>query len=384
MQTKTSILVALGVALLFSAVAHAQLNIPSDGSDGAFSPNANVEIDLGLAANGAWTAPGGGNGVYDASKWAVVFKYSSVNIPNGVKVTFKNHPSYAPVVWLVQGNVTIAGELNLDGKVGTGDTVAKLTPTEPGPGGYRGGADGPLGKGAGMGPGGGSDTGYYAGSYGNPQIIPLIGGSGGGFGGMSGGSGGGAILVAASSTVTVSGVISANGISQDWYWWMRGGSGGAIRLIGSSVLGNGVISAMGTQGVGRIRIEAFTSSALLRISPETIAVPPAPTPILWPAENAPTARVVSVDAINAPTDPHAPLVAAADVAIQNSNPVNIVIETKNFPIEGVVQLFITQKFGGRTTLNATRLSGDITSAIWNVQTTLPQGFVTLQTRATQP
>ena len=141
---------------------------------------------------------------------------------------------------------------------------------------------------------------------------------------------------------------------------------------------------MGTEGVGRIRIEAFTSSALLRISPESVAVSPAPSPILWPAENAPTARVVSVDAINAPTDPHAPLVAAADVAIQNSNPVNIVIETKNFPIEGVVQLFITQKFGGRTTLNATRLSGDITSAIWNVQTTLPQGFVTLQARATQP
>ena len=46
--------------------------------------------------------------------------------------------------------------------------------------------------------------------------------------------------------------------------------------------------------------------------------------------------------------------------------------------EGVVQLNITPKFGNRTTLNATRLSGDITSAIWRVQTTLPQGFVTLQ------
>ena len=120
MQTKPTLL-ALGLALILSATAHAQLSIPSDGSDGAFSPNANVVIDLGLAANGIWNTAGSGNGVYDAEKWAVVFKYSSVNIPSGVKVTFKNHPTYAPVVWLVQGNVTIAGELNLDGNVGVAD-----------------------------------------------------------------------------------------------------------------------------------------------------------------------------------------------------------------------------------------------------------------------
>jgi hypothetical protein len=72
------------------------------------------------------------------------------------------------------------------------------------------------------------------------------------------------------------------------------------------------------------------------------------------------------------------------VAIQNSNQVNILIQTENFPIEGVVQLNITPKFGNRTTLNAIRLTGDITSATWRVQTTLPQGFVTLQARATQP
>jgi hypothetical protein len=91
-----------------------------------------------------------------------------------------------------------------------------------------------------------------------------------------------------------------------------------------------------------------------------------------------------VDSVNAPLDPRAPLIAGADVAIQNSNQVAILIQTQNFPIEGVVQLNITPKFGNRTTLNATRLSGDITSATWRVQTTLPQGFVTLQARATQP
>ncbi|MBK8093158.1 MAG: hypothetical protein IPK32_14525 [Verrucomicrobiaceae bacterium] len=122
MKHKTiSILLAAFLGGILAA--HAQLTIPSDGSDGAFAPAANVEIDLGLATTALWNTPGSGNGVYDAEKWAVVFKYSSVNIPAGVKVTFKNHPTYAPVVWLVQGNVTIAGELSLKGKDGTEDVV---------------------------------------------------------------------------------------------------------------------------------------------------------------------------------------------------------------------------------------------------------------------
>jgi hypothetical protein len=79
-----------------------------------------------------------------------------------------------------------------------------------------------------------------------------------------------------------------------------------------------------------------------------------------------------------------PLIAAADVAIQNNSPVQILIETRDFPIEGVVQLAVIPKFGGRSWLPATRLSGDINVATWSVTTTLPQGFVTLQARATQP
>ena len=383
---------SLLLAAFFGALtAHAQLSIPSDGSDGAFAPVANVEIDLGLATTALWNAPGSGNGVYDADKWAVVFKYSSVNIPAGVKVTFKNHPTYAPVVWLVQGSVTIDGELNLDGKPGTIDSTARLIPSEPGPGGYRGGASGPSGWGSGMGPGGTITTNFgnnatYAGSYGNPQIIPLIGGSGLAArytaGQPSGGGGGGAIAVFAANQISLSGTVSAiGGAYADNY-----GSGGAVRLVASVVAGVGQVRCVtsGVNNPGRIRIETNSLTPSLLTFPETIGVPPANPPVIWPAANAPIAKVISVDAVNAPLDPRAPLVAGADVAIQDSNQVDILIETQNFPIEGVVQLNITPKFGNRTTLNATRLSGDITSATWRVQTTLPQGFVTLQARATQP
>ena len=174
-----------GLLLLVSLTpAFAQLTIPSDGSDGAFNPVANVEIDLSLATNNPaiiWSssnAANAGKGIYDRDKWAVVFKYSSVNIPAGVTVTFKNHPSYAPVVWLVQGSVTIAGIVSVNGKNAlTGPGAG--TPTDPGPGGFRGGAAGPAGSGSGLGPGGGNSVanGFYASVYGNPQILPLIGGS---------------------------------------------------------------------------------------------------------------------------------------------------------------------------------------------------------------
>ena len=118
-----SILAGLLLLCSLSSV-FAQLTIPSDGSDSAFNPATNIEIDLSQAITGTWSdnnSANAGKGVYDAAKWAIVFKYSSVNIPAGVTVTFKNHPSYAPVVWLAQGGVSIAGSVSVNGKnAGTG------------------------------------------------------------------------------------------------------------------------------------------------------------------------------------------------------------------------------------------------------------------------
>ena len=43
-------------------------------------------------------------------------------------------------------------------------------------------------------------------------------------------------------------------------------------------------------GYGRIRIETPALAATVRTAPETVAVSPAVVPILWPANDAPTAR----------------------------------------------------------------------------------------------
>jgi len=122
----------------------------------------------------------------------------------------------------------------------------------------------------------------------------------------------------------------------------------------------------------------------LRTFPETIAVRPASPPILWPPANAPTVRIVSVDAVDSPADPTAPLATSADIAIQNNDPVEIILETRNFPIEGVVEVRVAAKFGNYSWQRATNVSGNQTLATWRVTTALTKGFTTLQARATAP
>lgn len=394
---KTIRLIAL---LCLAAVpAGAQLTIPSDGTDGALSPAADVEIDLSQAVTGTWSddnTANAGLGIYDPAQWAIVFKYSSINIPDGVTVTFKNHPTGAPVIWLVSGNATIDGVVDLNGKPGVFGIDA-LAMTEGAPGGFRGGPSGPSGAGAGLGPGGGAGNGGGAAhrtEYGNPSVLPLIGGSGGsGHGGdSSGGGGGGAILIGVANTLTLGGSITCNGGTRvDTSGGDASvGTGGSIRLIAGMIAGDGSLTCAdgfgSTGGVdaGRIRIETGMFSTNIVTQPETVAVPPASPPVIFPPANAPTVRIVSVDAIAAPADPRAPLSANADLTIQNNGPVIVTIQTTNFPIEGIVELRRAPKFGNASWTTANFVSGTLAAATWTVTTTFTDGFSTLQARATAP
>ncbi len=389
----------LTTLLALTAAARAALSIPSDGTDGIFAPATSVEIDLSQATTGAWDASNAatpGKGRYDASKWAIVYKFSSVNIPAGVTVTFKNHPSYAPVVWLVSGSVNIAGTVSVAGKRPANNTIGRLLPAEPGPGGFRGGATGPAGEGAGFGIGGGmsgADQGLYYTRYGNPQILPLIGGSGGSstfnWDRYSGG-GGGAILIGATTSITITGMIDANGgLGLNGNFGPPCGAGGAVKLIAEQVLGSGSIQALNpadTSAYGRIRIETPSMSPSLIINPNTVAVPPASPPQIWPGATAPTVRVLSIDGVAAPADPTARLDTASDVALAKNTPVDVIIQTTNFPSSGVVQVRDVKKYGAATWTNATLTGTGNTFATsnWKATLTFTGGFTTLQARATVP
>ncbi|MCK4625610.1 MAG: hypothetical protein KAV00_09895 [Phycisphaerae bacterium] len=398
-------LLAAGMFAVLGAAAPAsgQIVVPGAyGTDDDFHPYGDITVDLAQAVNRQWDEPPAvlGGGVYDYEKWAVVFKYDGVTIDQGVTVTFSNHPSRAPVVWLVSGDVYINGIIDLDG---TTDGFFN----EPGPGGFRGGGA-YLGTGyqgsAGFGPGGGSilygdsryggeasyatpGNTYYvpvAPTYGNVAIIPLIGGSGGARHGYTGGgSGGGAILIAATGSIVINGQIHANAAGGQKY-----GSGGAIRLVADEIVGTGTLRAdsSGT-GKGRIRVEANLIDLDDPGSPAFTQDFPGETATVWPAETAPSLRILSVGGLDVPTDPRASLsFPRADVTLdQTPMPVELIaVETTNVPGNWRVVVRIVPKLGEDFTVEAGRVSGDDTTSLWHAYVELSSGFSVMQARTYDP
>ncbi len=425
-STRSLLISSVLFCLALSWPAPAQIIVPgADGSDGNFVPLSNTQIDLSLAVPRDWDVPSpvAGRGVYDPIKWAVVFKYASVNIPVGVTVTFKNHPSGAPVVWLVQDSVVVNGTVSLNGADGHGDgSVAKSS--APGPGGFRGGRGkrvaspgsggyGPGGASLGNGTSEGSGAGYATQgrsgnsgfgtpgqTYGNAGLIPLIGGSGGA-GGESitgnidaggGGAGGGAILIAAPNLIRIDGTLRANGGFGAGNWTGGGASGGAIRLIADMVIGDGSLQAFGAApnsnagagGNGRIRIEANAITLTGGGDPVYTSTAPGATAVLWTSPNVPSVRILSLGGQAIPTDPRASLdVPGADVTVPNQGSQLVTIEAENVPIDWALVVRMVPPQGQDMTAQAAYVSGDESLSIWQATLPLPAGFTVLQARAYQ-
>jgi len=392
---------AVATLALSTAAVQAAMNVPSDGSDGALSPASSVEIDLSQAVTGQWddnNAANAGKGVYDPEKWAVVFKYSSVSIPAGVTVTFKNRSPNAPVVWLVQGSVTIAGTVDVSGKPATGPAGSV---TEGGPGGFRGGAatlasePGSAGFGPGGGPFGENRAGAYgemvnsrSGTpYGSATLTPLIGGSGSTafhFAVLDGGSGGGAILIATGGTLTLSGTLRANGglgKSQ-----ALPGSGGGVRLIADTLNAatSALVQATGS-GNGRIRIEMNHGSFAGVSAPAASFSLPGATPVLWPTATQPSLKVTRVGDIVPPADPAARLdFPNQDVSLPGATPTIVTLQASNVPLDWKVYVRVVRRNGTDSIVNATLVSGNAASSVWQATITPAQGFTAIQARAYKP
>ncbi len=409
--------------------ARADIVVPgADGSDGAFNPtDPNTVVDLSLAPTGEWngTNQSPGYGVYDPNQWAVVFRYTSVNIASGKTVTFINHPARAPVVWLVSGSVTINGTVSLNGQNGLPPDMGG-SQSEPGPGGFRGGRGeftiGPKSSG-GFGPGGSRITGsgcnigaagasYGTGgaagtsgslpvppTYGLPWLLPLIGGSGGGGlddttcpttrGGA--GAGAGALLAAAAQTITLGGVVRTNGGNYIIPSGASGGSGGAIRLVADTIQGSGSVYALGgsgytgSAGKGRIRLEANNINMSGTTDPNaSIDTTPFSEPALWPDANAPTVRVISIGGVQVPADPRASFTyPLQDVSLADYAPQTAVIEARHVPLSWTVAVRVIPKSGPDSRVFATYVSGDETLSTWHADLTFPNGFSAVQVRASQ-
>jgi len=410
------------VLMIFRLSALAAITVPgADGTDGTLSISSNTVIDLSQAVEGLWdddNTVAAGAGIYDSNKWAVVFKYSSVTIDNGATLSFANHRGRPPVVWLIDGDVTINGVLDLNGE----DWTTAPSVAEPGPGGFRGGMGYyavSVGASAGFGPGGGftmvDNNGRGAShahtvdsspdAYGNPALVPLLGGSGGGGASSArgGGAGGGAILIVSTGTLEINGTVRANGgnaynqaytTSND----SGGGSGGGIRLVADTFTGSGIVEAQAGGGsdypgaLGRVRMERVVNNntwTSIAPSPSVVGLTAADTALLWPPIMAPTVKIVSIGSEIAPADPLASFgTSGADVAIAQTNTTEVVIETVYVEEASVVKVRLTPRSNASfTEVVASQyqiVNPDPLTIQWTADIPVSSGYSAVQVHVVRP
>src|SRR5438445_73753 len=295
MRTSTALVVASVV--LASHPAHAQFNSGSTGADGALNPSAN--LTLTLPATG-------------------VFNFTTVNIPGGVILRFTRNATNTPATILAQGDVIIAGTMDVSGSAGG---AGSLTGTLLGP---NGGAGGP---------------GRSAGGAGANRVVSAT---------------GGAVRLVA-NTVGRNGTIDVNG--GDRIGGFFGGSGGFFF--------NGAGSA------GRLRLESFTNTAVLNF----VAVPPTtissslPNPAVL--ANAPTLRISSIAGVATPGVAQGSFVTP-DITLPagTTNPVPVTITAANIPVGTVVTLTVQGFVGTVSSVTAT-LGGTAASSSATASLTIP-------------
>ena len=217
------------------------------------------------------------------------------------------------------------------------------------------------------------------------------GGSNGG-----GGAGGGAILIACAGTLTIGGVLHANGGTEYGNQGAGGGSGGGIRLVANNLAGSGTVQCLGANdqsygGVGRVRIERVVNNNSIQVSPDPSVVPltAGSTPLIWLPTNGPTATIVSVGAVSAPADPRASFgTYGPDVTLPLSTNTTVVVRTVNAETASQVLVRITPRANGQfTEIPATLVQTNSLSPLtltWVASVPVSAGFSSVLARVIRP
>ncbi|MBI1291095.1 hypothetical protein GC173_07605 [bacterium] len=349
-----------------------------------------------------------------------VYHFTSVTIPANVTVKLRaDRCGYHPVYWLSSGPVLIAGTLDLNGEIPVEVPYGMITrPTIPGPGGFPGG----VGEASelalaqpGLGPGGGqfpsasgshATAGYLAFGfppYGNPFLVPLIGGSGGAGSPrdnglnpirtvLSGGAGGGAILIASDASIVVAGQILALGGDKldgreggvfPQVYLSGAGSGGAIRLVAPSISGSGKIATRRGEfdfspapgGDGRVRMEALedTFSGPVLGSSRRVTLLDS-TPLGLPSDSPTgTVTVTRIAGVAVPVRPGGGF-AAPDLEMDDAAPVQIEIEARHVPIGTTVTVYLFNETSFLESIVSEPLTGNIASSSTTASAALKHGF----------
>jgi hypothetical protein len=236
-------------------------------------------------------------------------------------------------------------------------------------------------------------------TYGNPSLLPLIGGSGGGgyyYGTQGGGAGGGAILIASAGTITISGAVHANGGNEGYNRGAGGGSGGGIRLVANALAGSGTVQCLGANdqsygGVGRVRVERVLNNNTIQVTPDPSVVPlqAGNTPLIWLPTNGPTATIVSVGTAAAPADPRASFgTYGPDVTLPQTTNTAVVVQTVNAETASQVLVRVTARANAEFTETPATLvqtnSLNPLTLTWVANVPVNAGFSSLIARVIRP
>jgi hypothetical protein len=228
-----------------------------------------------------------------------------------------------------------------------------------------------------------------ASAYGNIELVPLLGGSGGSGGcvpstatasdaaGGTGGSGGGAIRIVSSSTITLTGLISAQGgaggTGRNGGTNGGPGTGGAINLIAPTVTGAGTMVAANG---GYILINAttfgLTGSGSSPTGLEIVTVRPLLAPPLPTLTMPPTITINSISAVSVPQPPLGQFLSP-DVTINSTSGVSINISAVGVPVGTVVQLQVLSELNPEQTISCAPLAGTTANSTATCTASFPTG-----------
>ena len=405
--------ISMAGLVLWTGSALAQtFNSGSTGADGAFDPTANVTVPLPASGVFNFTTiniPAGVTVRFSrnvANTPATLLASGDVTIAGTIDVSGANGGIASFGTNLVP-NGGRGGPGGIDGGSGSNGLIGTAGGSGLGPGGGAGCTDvngcNVMGGGGGFARQGGSTTDnvgnlYAAGgpAYGTPDLLPLIGGSGGGGGGATfgstfatgagGGAGGGALAIMSSGTMTFTGTLLARGGNAGLLPLFGdgpiggGGSGGALRLVATAITGIGGsmnVSGGGGGGVsvcfsgagspGRIRIEAFSTTAVVQYSD----VPTFDQPGAVTLPSAPALSIVSVGGFPAPALPTASF-ATPDIVLPagTTSPVTANLVAENIPPGSAVTITVKGLTGGDSSSSAV-LSGTLGSSSASASVTIP-------------
>src|SRR5689334_21893804 len=257
-----------------------------------------------------------------------ILNFTTVNVPQGKQLRFKNNSRNTPVTMLAQGPITIGGSVDVSSvymfaRGACGGTFERL-----GPGGFRGGLP------SGLGPGGGTINQQNGRWIGPLSLLPIVGGSGG----WNVGDGGGAIVIASSSSITMTGSIRADG-SMLSSCGGPSGSGGAIRLVANSINISGNLTACGFgNNCGVIRMEAPDGQRNFTGTAQPAAVLSTINPVVL-SSAAPLLTIASIGGFVVPSFAGSRF-DTVDLLLPNqlSDPIGIAITANNIPVGTQVEV----------------------------------------------